>query len=133
MKLPSSVEKKKMTPYKVLVVDDEENIRGPICIALDKLSKGKYQTVEATNGLEGLEAMRQGRYDALLTDVRMPIMDGVEMINQAISEDICPPKVLVMTGNGFEYVKRLREEGLEVITKPFSLRDPIQKLDRLLL
>jgi CheY-like chemotaxis protein len=117
--------------YNVLVVDDEPGVRRTVCIGLEKLSGGRYRTIQASNGYEGLDQMRKGEVDIVLTDIRMPEMDGERMIKTAMLEGICPPHVLVMSGNDLNQESWLREGNIPAMRKPFSLRDPVQRLDQM--
>ena len=66
--------------YRILIVDDERIERNGIRFLLKKLNM-EFDIDEAVNGLDALEKMRQENYDILLTDVKMPFMDGIELID----------------------------------------------------
>ena len=71
-------------PTKVLVVDDEEGIRN----ALDRfLSRLGYQVVQASDGAEALVQQATARPEAMLSDIRMPGMAGVELVPKALAQD----------------------------------------------
>ena len=72
------------TPTTVLVVDDEEGIRQ----ALDRfLSRLGYRVLQAASGAEALERQQDGRPQAMLSDIRMPNMTGVELVPKALALD----------------------------------------------
>ena len=71
--------------YRILIVDDERIERNGIRFLLKKLNM-EFDIDEAVNGLDALEKMRQENYDILLTDVKMPFMDGIELIDNVVNE-----------------------------------------------
>lgn len=71
--------------YRILIVDDERIERNGIRFLLKKLNK-EFDIDEAVNGLDALEKIRQEDYDILLTDVKMPFMDGIELIDNVVNE-----------------------------------------------
>ena len=71
--------------YRILIVDDERIERNGIRFLLKKLNM-EFDIDEAVNGLDALEKIRQQDYDILLTDVKMPFMDGIELIENVVNE-----------------------------------------------
>ncbi len=65
-------------PYNILIVDDEELIRLNLRALLEDLG---YRFFEAADGREGLDVFDRWRPDLVLTDLRMPVMDGLSMID----------------------------------------------------
>jgi two-component system, cell cycle sensor histidine kinase and response regulator CckA len=99
----------------VLVVDDERAIRGLVARMLMGLG---FTPLEARNGLEAVELY--GSYHSgialVVTDVDMPVMDGLEAIDRM--RELSPEvRVLVMTGTG----RDLNVAGCELLRKPFTL------------
>jgi two-component system cell cycle response regulator CpdR len=108
---------------KILLVDDEEAIRGFLKRGLE--IEGHTVTI-AVDGSDGLDQLTEagGDFDLLLTDIRMPIMDGIQLALSA-KRDFPDLSIMLMTGFADQ---RERAKGLEVIveevlTKPFSLAD----------
>ena len=107
----------------ILLVDDEETVR----VALKRgLELDGHLVTLGRDGAEGLERLTQSRgaFDLLLTDIRMPIMDGIALA-LAAKRDFPALIILLMTGYADQ---RERARGLEaivteVLTKPFSLAD----------
>jgi len=108
---------------RVLIADDEEAMRSLVAraIALDG-----HETVTAEDGAEALELLVRdnGAFDLLLTDIKMPVMDGIALA-LAAARDFPDLKILLMTGFADQ---RERASGLnsivhDVITKPFSVAD----------
>lgn len=65
---------------KILIAEDEELIRKGIVLTVDWASLGCIVTAEAANGAEALEMMDQHKPDLIITDLKMPVMDGIEML-----------------------------------------------------
>jgi len=108
---------------RILVVDDEEPLRGMCARALT--TEG-HQVETASDGSEALELLirERGRFDLLLTDVRMPVMDGIALA-LAAARDFPDLTILLMTGYADQ---RERAQGLDalvhdVIAKPFSVTE----------
>ncbi|MCX7011931.1 MAG: sigma-54 dependent transcriptional regulator [Candidatus Sumerlaeota bacterium] len=101
----------------VAVVDDEPNM----CKILNKILRAEgYHVVTYTDSREALEQIRQAQPDVLLTDIRMPEVDGMDVL-KAVKRDMPQTQVLVMTGYGtIDGAKEaLREGALDYVTKPF--------------
>lgn len=72
--------KEKVSSMRILIVDDEELIRGLMCNFMERLFS---EVVSAVNGKDALEKFnQQGPFDMVLTDIRMPIMSGRELIKE---------------------------------------------------
>ena len=67
---------------RLLIVEDEEIIRKGLVCSIDWL-KHDIGVLEAANGAEGLAAIRSLRPEVVVTDIKMPIMDGIEMLERA--------------------------------------------------
>src|SRR5438132_11627485 len=67
-----------MNPLRALVVDDSQGMRRSIMYALQRL--GTIVCVEAQDGADGLKKFGQGPYDIVLTDINMPLLDGLKLI-----------------------------------------------------
>lgn len=112
----------------VLVVDDHPETRRYLAYALSKY----HNVVEATNGVEALEAVRNFAPDLVLSDVMMPVMDGNEMCRLIKSDDkLSHTPVFLVTANA---VSDLRKEGLEsgaddYFVKPFDLDEAILRIN----
>lgn len=106
---------------RILITEDEDSLRAFVARAL---RLDGHETVEAADGAEGLEALNEGRFDLLLSDIRMPVMDGIELAHKAAASQ--PGlKILLMTGYAEqrERADDLMEKIVDVVSKPFSLPD----------
>lgn len=99
--------------YKILIVDDEVFVRMGLKMAL-QTQVGNFQLIgEASNGKQALDIIERTRPDIVITDIKMPEMDGVTLIKEASSRypDI---KFLVLSNyDDFEYVKEAMKNGAE--------------------
>ena len=109
-----------MTPRTILVVDDEPVIRTSISASLG--AEG-YRTVEAADGVAALALIRSERPDAVLLDVMLPGLSGVEVCRLIRAEANVP--IILLTARDAEADKVLGfEAGADdYVTKPFSLRE----------
>jgi two-component system cell cycle response regulator CpdR len=108
---------------RILVAEDEEALRAFVVRAL---AQDGHEVLAAADGGEALDVLtrEQGRFDLLLTDIRMPVMDGIALA-LATARDFPDLIILLMTGYADQ---RERAHGLDalihdVIAKPFSLSD----------
>ncbi len=108
---------------RVLIADDEDSMRTLVARAI---AMDGHDTVTAQDGAEALEILNrdQGAFDLLLTDIQMPVMDGIALALTA-ARDFPDLTILLMTGFADQ---RERASGLnaiahDVITKPFSVAD----------
>ena len=112
----------------VLVVDDEDFIREPIVEMLKRLG---FQVDSASNGQIALKALREKPYTFLLTDIRMPKMDGLELIKTA--ERDCPHvSMIAMTGytKDYKYIDVINAGATDFINKPFGIGELEAKIRR---
>jgi len=109
-------DKKKRT---ILIVDDNEDIR----FYLKENLKGQYNIEEAANGKAGLEKIKQLNPDLVVSDVMMPLMDGVEFVRQVKAETATahiPVILLTAMGNEEKQLEGLRAGANDYVTKPFT-------------
>jgi DNA-binding NtrC family response regulator len=104
---------------RVLIADDEQNIRR-VLRAL--LSRAGYETETVADGLEALEAMaRSGPFDCIVTDLKMPRMDGMELL-RTVADDHPDTPVVVITAHGSvgSAVEAVKLGAFDYIQKPFE-------------
>jgi len=113
---------------RILVAEDEAPLRGHIVRAL---AAGGHDAVATADGGEALDALARdalerdgGRFDLLLTDIKMPVMDGIALA-LAVARDYPDLAIVLMTGHADQ---RQRASGLDalierVLEKPFSLAE----------
>lgn len=104
---------------KILVIDDERSIRNTL---KDILEYEKYEVDLAEDGKKGLEMVKQTEYDIILCDIKMPGMDGIEVLEQLNS--IAPDSPVVMIsghGNIDTAVESIKKGAYDFIEKPLDL------------
>ncbi|AXV16522.1 response regulator [Neorhizobium sp. SOG26] len=106
---------------KILITEDEDSLRMFVARAL---RLDGHETREAGDGAEGLERLEEEQFDLLLSDIRMPVMDGIELAHQA-SNRFPDLKILLMTGYAEqrERAEDLSAKIIDVVQKPFALPD----------
>jgi len=104
--------------YKILVVDDEELVRNLI---VTLLSRSGHSSVKAVDGVDALDRMKGNQIDAVITDIKMPNMDGVTLTVEILKRYPGLP-ILVMTAFDEEYTAgaAIAAGAREYIKKPFS-------------
>ncbi|MFN5319120.1 MAG: sigma-54-dependent transcriptional regulator [Bacteroidia bacterium] len=104
---------------KILIVDDERAIRSTL---KEILEYEKHQVEEAVDGAEGWEKIQKGGYDILLSDIKMPRMDGTELLDKVIQMGMdCP--VIMISGHGTieTAVECIKKGAYDFIAKPLDL------------
>ena len=108
---------------RILVVDDEESLRALVARGL---TMDGHDCMMAADGAEALEILiaEQGRFDLLLTDIRMPLMDGIALA-LAAKQEFPDLTIMLMTGYAEqrERAKSLEAIVSEVMIKPFTIAD----------
>ena len=102
----------------ILVVDDEENLRHMLQVLL---SKQGYQVELATNGEEALRMALGGEYNFILSDIKMPVMDGAQFLTKAIEAGI-QSTVIMMSAYGTidTAIECMKQGAYDYISKPFK-------------
>ena len=80
----------------ILIIDDERPIRNTL---KEILEYEKYKVDEAEDGPSGLEKIKSGKYDLIMCDIKMPMMDGLEVLERAVDSGIDTPIVMI-SGHG---------------------------------
>ena len=101
---------------KILLVDDEEGIRKVLKLSLEDIG---YTVSTAENGARALEIFRKTHPPIVLTDIKMPGMDGIDLLRQ-IKKETPDTEVIMITGHGDMdlAIKSLQNEAVDFVTKP---------------
>jgi DNA-binding NtrC family response regulator len=103
----------------ILIIDDEEAIRNAL---RDILEMEDYEVEEAKDGIDALSKIKQNSYDAIICDIKMPKMDGMEVLERA--QLICPDVPIIMiSGHGDidTAVETVKKGAFDYISKPPDL------------
>ncbi len=119
--------------YTCLVVEDSPMMRQLLVLALSRVKN--LQVVEADDGVDGLRKLATGKFDLILTDINMPIMDGLKLVKRVRSDathkDV--PIIVVTTEGSDEDRERALQLGANAyITKPIQAPQVIAKVRALL-
>ena len=117
---------------KILVVDDEENIRALVRFNLEKAG---YQIMEASNGKNALEIIAEDRPDLIILDLMLPVIDGLDVCRKLKGSLITSAIPIIMLTAKSDEVDRVI--GLELgaddyLTKPFGPRELIARIKAVL-
>ncbi len=106
------------TPRQILVVDDEPNLRRVLGA---QLSRDGYEVHAVADGEAALQVLEEQYIDVVITDLRMPRMDGLELLKRALSREPGLP-VVIITAHGTidNAVEALKSGAFDYITKPFD-------------
>ncbi len=117
-----------MTSREILIVDDEPLMRLSI---LDALKAVGYIVHEASTGTEGIDKVKIGRFDVVITDLRLPGSDGIAVV-QACKQHSPGTEVIVITAHGSvdTAVQAMKFGAHDYITKPFSMDELLLTVDR---
>lgn len=104
---------------KILIIDDERSIRNTL---KDILEFEGYRIELAENGKQGLQKATQDSYDLIFSDIKMPEMDGIELLT-ALMENGCEAAVIMISGHGNieTAVECIRKGAYDFIEKPIDL------------
>ncbi len=104
---------------KILIIDDEKAIRRTIT---DILEFEKHQIDEAEDGLVGFEKASKNAYDVILCDIKMPKLDGEELLNKLLEQNISS-SIIMMSGHGTidTAVSAVKKGAYDYLPKPIDL------------
>ncbi len=104
---------------RILVIDDEKSIRNTL---KEILTYEGFEVVEAQDGMEGLKFVEKEKFDIILSDIKMPKMDGIEVLEKL--QELSPETPVVMIsghGNIDTAVEAIRKGAFDYISKPLDL------------
>ncbi len=115
--------------HRILIADDEPNIREVISFALERAG---LTVLTARNGLETLQTLRRGPVDLVILDIGMPEMDGLEVCRQLRKTSDVPILFLSARDEEIDRVLGLEIGGDDYVTKPFSARELVARVNAIL-
>lgn len=103
----------------ILIIDDDRPIRTSLT---EVLEYEKFKVDSAEDGASGLKMLKEGKYDLLLCDIKMPKMDGMEVLDKLIEENIEVPVVMISGHGDIETaVTAVKKGAFDFIAKPLDL------------
>ena len=117
-----------MSTRRVLIIDDEPLMRLSM---LDALKADGYEVDQAATGDEGIAKIQNGRFDLVITDLRMPGRDGLQVV-QACQDHAPHSEVIVITAHGSvdTAVQAMKLGAHDYVTKPFAMDELLLTVDR---
>lgn len=117
-----------MASHKVLVIDDSAVIRNMV---RDMLPKGNFEILEAKDGVQGINLVRQERPTLIMLDFLLPRMSGWEVFQQIQAQaDLQSIPLVLMSGRKEEVTEKIKEpfEYFEFVQKPFDQKQLIEAI-----
>ncbi len=117
-----------MASHKVLVIDDSAVIRNMV---RDMLPKGNFEVLEAKDGVQGINLVRQERPTLIMLDFLLPRMSGWEVFQQIQAQaDLQSIPLVLMSGRKEEVTEKIKEpfEYFEFVQKPFDQKQLIEAI-----
>jgi two-component system response regulator AtoC len=114
---------------KTLLIDDEQDVRVSLSNFLRKLG---HEVVCAEDGMAGLREFHSAGFDLVITDIRMPGMDGLELLRRIKAIEKSPVDVIVITGHGDmeNAIRALKYGAYDYLQKPINVRELAITIDR---
>lgn len=108
-----------MTKRKILIVDDEPKMQRVLEIML---ADQGFDTLKASNGRDALAQLETTAVDLVITDLRMPEMDGIELVKKLATKQVFPPTIVISAhGSVDSAVEAMRLGAIDYITRPFEV------------
>ncbi|MFA6055458.1 MAG: response regulator [Thermodesulfovibrionales bacterium] len=116
---------------KILIVDDEPDMLKLLTMVLR--AKTEYEVTSTNNPLEALELVKNGGFSLVISDLKMPGLDGMELIDavKKVDEDI-PIIIITAYGTVESATEAIRKGGFDFITKPFRKEQILFTIDKAL-
>lgn len=110
---------------RIVVIEDEEGSREGLIRLVETVGPEFHVVGEASDACEGMEVIKQTQPDVVITDIRMPDMDGIEMIEELRKTNWCKSQFVIISAySEFEYAQRaLRHKVSDYLLKPVSYEE----------
>lgn len=116
--------------YKILVTDDEENIRNLLC---ETLRLSGYSPTPAQSGTEALTLIKNMKFDLVLLDINMPVVNGFMVLEKIRSSNSNLPVIMLSArADKSDVVAGLRDGADDYVSKPFSIEELITRVSTVL-
>lgn len=115
-------------PTKLLYVDDEPELRD---LVENQLSLEGYEVTTASDGVNALDILRKNCFDVVLLDVRMPRMDGIEVLQQLHNLNLHPRTIMLTGDSDVAVLARCARFGVnDYLTKPYNFHELVSSIDK---
>ncbi len=113
--------------FTILVIDDDDRVR---TVLKEILMFGGHHVIEASDGILGMKYLEEGKFDMVLTDLGMPVMNGWE-VAKWVKSKIPQIPVGLITGWGTHLdEEKIKESGVDlIIGKPFQMKEILEAVD----
>lgn len=118
-----------MYQMKLLVVDDEEPLR---LLFRQRLSEAGHEVALAADGGEAIQMIRSARFDVVITDLKMPVLDGLGVLS-AVKEEHADTDVIIMTAYASvdSAIDAMRKGATDYLCKPFEFDELYLRLEKI--
>lgn len=117
-----------MKQHTILVVDDEPQLRRLLEL---RLSKNGYKVLTAENGIKAFEVVEQENVDIVLSDIRMPYGDGIQLLEKLNELEV--PPIILMTGYADISVEEAIDKGAKgMFNKPIDYPEVLERIEQVL-
>ncbi len=110
---------------RILIVDDEEEIRS---VLKEHLEFHGYACVEAVNGKEALDLLQNEQIPVVISDVRMPVMDGITFLERSKNLPKPPAVILISAYTNLTFEKAREKGAFALLSKPFSMNQILESV-----
>lgn len=117
----------------ILIVDDEKFVRLGLKTMIARSDICTGEIIECKNGKEALDELNNNEFDLIISDIKMPIMTGIELISKIKEENLSNAPIIIISGyDEFEYaVSALRFGATDYLLKPIERENFLQLLQKI--
>jgi DNA-binding NtrC family response regulator len=114
---------------KILIVDDEPDMLKLLSMIIRE--KTSYEVTTTNNPVEALDLVKKGHYDLVITDLKMPGLDGIELLDAVKQVDADMPIIIITAYSSVEAAaEAIQKGGFDFITKPFRKEQILFTIDK---
>ncbi|MDP2167455.1 MAG: response regulator [Thermodesulfovibrionales bacterium] len=118
-------------PEKLLIVDDEPDMLKLLNMIIKE--RTPYETLTTNNPIEALKLVRQGGFDLVIADLKMPGLDGMELLDAVrLADEDIPVIIITAYGTVEAAIETMRRGGFDFISKPFRKEQILFTIDKAL-
>ncbi|CAH1221464.1 Regulator of RpoS [Paenibacillus allorhizoplanae] len=115
--------------YKVMIVDDEPSVKRSLKTIIEKETSSFEVSAFAENGQEALDLISESLPDVVITDIRMPVMDGLRLAEEVVSRGIQTEMIIISGYSDFSYAKQALRHGVsDYLLKPLDVDEVLRAL-----